>query len=153
MFKIQRKCREILINHSPERITFSFQNHFMILSCSSFLMLMLITLEYKVIFCFPIQKIPEGFFLLIQIDLNYILYKVNISFGFPNGSVVKNPPVSEGEAGDPWVVKIPWRTKWQPTPVFLPGESMDRGVWWTAVYGVAQSQTQLKQLSTHAYFV
>ena len=24
---------------------------------------------------------------------------------------------------DPWVGKIPWRGKWQPTPVFLPGES------------------------------
>ena len=24
---------------------------------------------------------------------------------------------------DPWVRKIPWRRKWQPTPVFLPGES------------------------------
>ena len=24
---------------------------------------------------------------------------------------------------DPWVRKIPWRSKWQPTPVFLPGES------------------------------
>ena len=24
---------------------------------------------------------------------------------------------------DPWVGKIPWRSKWQPTPVFLPGES------------------------------
>ena len=23
----------------------------------------------------------------------------------------------------PWVGKIPWRRKWQPTPVFLPGES------------------------------
>ena len=23
---------------------------------------------------------------------------------------------------DPWVGKIPWRNKWQPTPVFLPGE-------------------------------
>ena len=22
---------------------------------------------------------------------------------------------------DPWVRKIPWRRKWQPTPVFLPG--------------------------------
>ena len=22
-----------------------------------------------------------------------------------------------------WVGKIPWRRKWQPTPVFLPGES------------------------------
>ena len=24
---------------------------------------------------------------------------------------------------DPWVGKIPWRQKWQPTTVFLPGES------------------------------
>ena len=24
---------------------------------------------------------------------------------------------------DPWVGKIPWRRKWQATPVFLPGES------------------------------
>ena len=23
---------------------------------------------------------------------------------------------------DPWVGKIPWRRKWLPTPVFLPGE-------------------------------
>ena len=23
---------------------------------------------------------------------------------------------------DPWVEKIPWRKKWQPTPVFLPGQ-------------------------------
>ena len=24
---------------------------------------------------------------------------------------------------NPWVRKIPWRRKWQPTPIFLPGES------------------------------
>ena len=24
---------------------------------------------------------------------------------------------------EPWVRKIPWRRKWQPTPVFLPGKS------------------------------
>ena len=24
---------------------------------------------------------------------------------------------------DPWVRKMPWRRKWQPTPVFLPGKS------------------------------
>ena len=23
---------------------------------------------------------------------------------------------------DPWVGKIPWRRKWQPTPVFFPGK-------------------------------
>ena len=43
---------------------------------------------------------------------------------------------------------IHWRRKWQPTPVFLPGESQGRGAWWAAVYGVAQSQTWLKRLSS-----
>ena len=28
---------------------------------------------------------------------------------------------------DPWVRKIPWIRKWQPTPVFLPGESQGQG--------------------------
>ena len=41
-----------------------------------------------------------------------------------------------------------WRRKWQPTPVFLPGESQGRGAWWAAVYGVAQSQTRMKRLSS-----
>ena len=27
---------------------------------------------------------------------------------------------------NPWVRKIPWRRKWQPTPAFLPGESHGR---------------------------
>ena len=41
-----------------------------------------------------------------------------------------------------------WRRKWQPTPVFLPGESQGQGAWRAAVYGVAQSRTRLKQLSS-----
>ena len=34
-----------------------------------------------------------------------------------------------------------WRRKWQPTPVFLPGESQGEEAWLAAVYGVAQGQT------------
>ena len=40
--------------------------------------------------------------------------------------VVKNPAANAGDLRlgfDPWVRKIPWRRAWQPTPVFLPGES------------------------------
>ena len=43
--------------------------------------------------------------------------------GFPGGSVVKNSPVKQEHRFDPWVGKIPWRRKWQATPVFLPGKS------------------------------
>ena len=41
-----------------------------------------------------------------------------------------------------------WRRKWEPTPVFLPGESRGWGVWWAAVYGVTRSRTRLKRLSS-----
>ena len=42
--------------------------------------------------------------------------------GFPGGSDSKESAC--GRPGfDPWVGKFPWRRKWQPTPVFLPGES------------------------------
>ena len=41
--------------------------------------------------------------------------------------VVKNLSANAGDAGgkgfNPWVGKIPWSKKWQPAPVFLPGES------------------------------
>ena len=41
--------------------------------------------------------------------------------------VIKNPLANAGRCKrcgfDPWVGKIPWRRAWQPTPVFLPGES------------------------------
>ena len=41
-----------------------------------------------------------------------------------------------------------WRKKWQPTPVFCLENPRDGGAWWAAVYGVAQSQTWLKWLSS-----
>ena len=40
-----------------------------------------------------------------------------------------------------------WRRKWQPTPVFLPGESQGWRSLVGFVYGVAQSWTRLKSLS------
>ena len=49
----------------------------------------------------------------------------------------------------PWVRKIPWRRAWQPTPVFLPGESHgNRGAWQATVHRVINSRTRLKWLST-----
>ena len=46
---------------------------------------------------------------------------------FPGGSSGKEPACqlrrSQRCGFDPCVRKIPWRRPWQPTPVFLPGES------------------------------
>ena len=41
--------------------------------------------------------------------------------------VVKNPPANAGDAGSvPGSERFPWRRKWQPTSVFLPGESHEQ---------------------------
>ena len=37
--------------------------------------------------------------------------------------MVKKPPAMQEAQFYLWVRKIPWRREWQPTPVFLPGES------------------------------
>ena len=47
--------------------------------------------------------------------------------GFPGGTSGKEPTCQCRRCKrcvfDPWVGKIPWRRTWQPSPVFLPGES------------------------------
>ena len=52
---------------------------------------------------------------------------IDLFYSFPGGSVVKNLSANAGATKihgfDPWVRKIPWRRKWQPLPLFLPGKS------------------------------
>ena len=46
--------------------------------------------------------------------------------GFPSGSMVRirlQCKSHRRQGFDSWVRKIPWRKKWQPTPVLLPGDS------------------------------
>ena len=46
---------------------------------------------------------------------------------FPGGTSGKELPANAGDVRDagsiPGLGKIPWRRAWQPSPVFLPGES------------------------------
>ena len=80
------------------------------------------------------------------------LYLLNKYPGFPGGASAKEPACQcrrHKRCGFyPWFGKIPRRRAWQPTPVFLPREPMDRGAWWAPVHRVEKSQTQLKQLNT-----
>ena len=55
---------------------------------------------------------------------------------------------SHGMYGHPWFGHLNWilgrdylasiGRKWQPTPVFLPGNPMDRGTWWAIVQGMTR---------------
>ena len=51
-------------------------------------------------------------------------YRTLPTRGFPGGTSGKNAPVNAGDETDPgstpWVGKIPWRRRWQPTPALLP---------------------------------
>ena len=57
---------------------------------------------------------------------------------------------------DPWVRKIPWRSKWQPSPVLLPGKShRRRSLVGYSPWGCKESDTteQLHFLSFYGWFM
>ena len=64
--------------------------------------------------------------------------------GFPRGSVVKNPPANAGDRFSPWVGKLSWSRKWQPTPVFLPEKFHGQRSLVATVHGFAKKRTQLR---------
>ena len=54
------------------------------------------------------------------------IFEFHNYLGFSDGSVGKESACNAGDTGDmgrSLSQKIPWRRKWQPTPVFLPGKS------------------------------
>ena len=63
---------------------------------------------------------------------------------FPGGASGKEPNCQRRCGFNPWVGKIPWRRKWQPTPQSCLENPMDRGAWWATVHRVTKSQTWLK---------
>ena len=67
---------------------------------------------------------------------------VHVSWGFPGGASSKEPTCQcrrhKRYRFPPWVGKISWRRAWQPTPVSLLENPMDRGAWRTTVCGVAR---------------
>ena len=77
--------------------------------------------------------------------------------GFPGGASSKEPNCQCGRCKrhrfDPSVRKTPWRRAWKPTPVFLPGESMNKGARQSIVHKVTKSQTWLKWLRMPAHRV
>ena len=84
-----------------------------------------------------------------------ILVEVQLRRCFPGSASGKEPAYQcrrhKRHRFDPWIGKIPWRSVWQPTLIFLflPRESHGQRSLVAIVLRVAQSQTQLKRLNTH----
>ena len=72
--------------------------------------------------------------------------------GFPGGTGVKNLPAKAGDRGNMGLILgwglFPWRRKWQPIPIFLPGESHGQG---SLVGYSSQGHKELDTLSMYAY--
>ena len=74
--------------------------------------------------------------------------------GFPSCAVVKNMPANAGDAGSiPGSGKMPWKRKWQLTPVFLPEESHgQRSLAGYRTWGCKESDTTDRlSLCTHTH--
>ena len=69
--------------------------------------------------------------------------------------MVKNPPANAGDITDTGLIpgsgRSPGGGHGNPLQYSCQENPMDRGAWWATVHGVAQSRTQLKQLSMHTY--
>ena len=68
---------------------------------------------------------------------------MQVKWGFPGGSVVRNLPAVQGGGFNPWVGKIPWRRNGSPLQYSCLRNPMDRGVWWATGCRVAKSQMGL----------
>ena len=67
--------------------------------------------------------IPLTFSLLVHLALEFTDTIAKSYFGFLGGSDSRVYLQCGRTRFNPWVGKIPWRRKWQPAPVFLPGKS------------------------------
>ena len=53
---------------------------------------------------------------------------------------------------DPWLGTIPWKRAWQPTPVFLPENPMDRRTWWVTVHGLQRIGHEAREHAHALYY-
>jgi len=61
--------------------------------------------------------------------------------GIPSGSEVKNLPVNARDGGlIPGLGRSPGKGNGNPFQYSCLGNAMDRGAWWAAVHGVAESE-------------
>ena len=67
----------------------------------------------------------------------------NPALGFPSDSDDKQSVCKCRPGFSPWIRKTPWRKNGNPLQYSCLEESMDRGAWQVAVYGVTKSQTWL----------
>ena len=85
-------------------------------------------------------------------SFSYLVSIDNLFMGFPGGLVVKESfRQCRGCGFNSWIGKIPWRRKWQPTPVFLPRKSQGQRNLVGCIPGGCKESDTTGQLSLHAH--
>ena len=91
-----------------------------------------------------LQK-EDPLFLVVQQMASSLWALVSSSWGFPGGTVVKNPSANAGDTRNkssiPGSVRSPGEGNGNPLQYSCLGNPVDRGVWQVTVYGVTKSQT------------
>ena len=76
-------------------------------------------------------------------------YPLQLSVGFPGGSAGKESTHNAGDLGSiPGLGRSPGEGNGNPLQCSCLENPRDEGAWWAAIYGVAQSWTRLKRLSS-----
>ena len=77
------------------------------------------------------------------------LLGIMVVFGFPGGSVMKNPLASAGDVGlIPGSGRSPGGGNSNPLQYSCLENAMDRGAWWATVHGVAKELDTTELLNT-----
>ena len=72
---------------------------------------------------------------------------------FPGGSMVKNLPANAGDAGQPWVRKIPGEGNDSALQYSYLGDLMDRGAWWATVRGITKESNTTETIKQQQQIV
>ena len=75
----------------------------------------------------PGSKLGKDYVKAVYCHPAYLTYMQSTSGGTSSKEPACQCRRCKKSGFNPWVGKIPWRRAWQPTPVFLPGESQGRG--------------------------
>ena len=87
------------------------------------------SLSFRILYIHE-DPVPRQKKLFIHMNYKFIWYPYCQFRSFPGGSAVMNPSANAedknlipGKIKSPGIGKIPWRKKWHPTEIFLPGKS------------------------------
>ena len=92
---------------------------------------------------------------MVSFNFFFLLVIGIYSHGFPGGTTGKESARQCRRCKrcgfKPWMGKIPWRRKWQPTPVFLPRESHEWGRWQATVIMSRKVRHDWSNLTQYIY--